>query len=155
MAPEVLTKSYSSAWDMWSIGVILYIMLWGYPPFDGETETDILKSVQNMKYEFSDKIWENISDEAKDLISNLLVPEDQRLSPKETLKHPWLEIVNESSSSRKKNPLKKVHMERLRNFHKMANFKKVVLTFIASRTTDKEIMEEMKVFQELDKNKDG
>jgi calcium-dependent protein kinase len=155
MAPEVLTESYNSACDMWSIGVILYIMLWGYPPFDGETEDDILKAVQISKFDFNDKIWQNVSEDAKDLISSLLVSEDQRLSPKEALKHPWIIKSNVVASDANGHPFKNVHMNRLKKFHKMANFKKVVLTFIASRTTDKEILEEMKAFSELDKNKDG
>ena len=155
MAPEVLTESYNSAWDMWSIGVILYIMLWGYPPFDGQTEDDILKQVAKQAYDFDDKIWESVSEEAKDLIRNLLVPENERLSPKEALKHPWITMNSEKVPESSKRQFKSVHMNRLKHFHKLANFKKVVLTFIASRTTDKEIMEEMQAFKELDKNKDG
>jgi calcium-dependent protein kinase len=139
---------------MWSIGVILYIMLCGYPPFDGENEEEILIAVQKAKFEFKDPIWEHISADAKDLICKLLAPEDERISPKDALKHPWL-ISSKSKNEEIKTQLRPVHMERLRKFHKMANFKKVVLTFIASRTTDKEVMEEMKAFQSLDKNKDG
>ena len=154
MAPEVLSESYNSACDMWSIGVILYIMLWGYPPFDGQTEDDILKAVEKRKFDFDDKIWDNVSDDAKDLINKLLVPEDERLSPKEALKHPWI-VSNSEVSNGVGHQFKPIHMNRLKHFHKLANFKKVVLTFIASRTTDKEIMEEMKAFKELDKNKDG
>ena len=53
---------------MWSIGVILFIMLSGYPPFDGGTEEEIFKSIINQKFSFEDQIWEKVSDEAKDLI---------------------------------------------------------------------------------------
>lgn len=141
---------------MWSVGVILYIMLCGYPPFDGNTEEEIFKAIQTQKYDFNDDVWEQVSDEAKDLISKLLVPENERLSPKEALKHPWLENISEADHSDKpKVPLGKTHITRLKNFHKMENFKKVVFTFIASRTSDNEILEEMEAFKKLDKNKDG
>jgi calcium-dependent protein kinase len=156
IAPEVLEENYSMACDMWSIGVILYIMLCGYPPFDGDTEEEIFKAIQAQKYDFNDEVWEHLSDEAKDLISKLLVPENERLSPKEALKHPWLERLSETDPEDKpKVPLGKTHINRLKNFHKMENFKKVVFTFIASRTSDKEILEEMEAFKKLDKNKDG
>ena len=154
MAPEILTENYSNSWDMWSIGVILYIMLWGYPPFDGDTEEDILRAVQKQQYSFSDEIWDKVSEEAKDLISKLLVPEDQRLSPKEALKHPWL-LNATKKSDETKTSISSEHIQRLRKFHKIENFKKVVLTFIASRTTDKEVLDQMNMFKKLDKNKDG
>lgn len=122
MAPEVLSENYNSSWDMWSIGVILYIMLCGYPPFDGDTEDDILIAVQKQKYDFKDKTWETISDEAKDLISKLLVPENERLSPKEALNHPWILAADDKTSDSKAS-FKTVHMNRLRKFHKLSNFK--------------------------------
>lgn len=154
MAPEVLTENYTNACDMWSIGVILYIMLCGYPPFDGDTEEDILNAVTRQEYDFNDDVWNNVSEEAKDLISNLLVPEDKRLSPKEALKHPWV-ALNTKKKVEVKAELNTAHIQRLRKFHKIENFKKVVLTFIASRTTDKEVVEQMNIFNRLDKNKDG
>lgn len=75
MAPEVLEQNYSEKCDYWSLGVILYMMLSGYPPFDGVTEDEILMGVKSMEYDFDDEAWYSISDEAKDLVSNLLIPE--------------------------------------------------------------------------------
>ena len=72
MAPEVLEQNYSNACDMWSWGVILYVMLCGYPPFDGDTEEEIFLSVQKGIYDFNDEVWDNVSDEAKDLIHKVL-----------------------------------------------------------------------------------
>ena len=83
MAPEVFQDDYNQSCDMWSIGIILYLMLGGYPPFDGDTQEEIIESIKNQKYTFDGEMWSNVSPEGKDLIRSLLVHEDERLSPKE------------------------------------------------------------------------
>ena len=72
IAPEVLKGSYTTQCDNWSMGVVLYIMLSGKPPFGGKNNNEILNNVLNGKPDFSTPTWKNISDDAKDLISNLL-----------------------------------------------------------------------------------
>ena len=59
---------------MWSAGVILYIMLSGYPPFHGEDDMEVFQKVINYDYDFEDEVWYQISDEAKDLVSKLMSP---------------------------------------------------------------------------------
>lgn len=90
MAPEVIIQNYTKECDLWSIGVILYVMLSGYPPFFGNNEREILENVLAGKYDFDDEVWNSISDEAKDLIGKLLVPESERLRANDIKKHPWL-----------------------------------------------------------------
>jgi hypothetical protein len=94
-----------------------------------------------------------VSEEAKDLIQRLLVPEDERLSPKEALEHPWVEKMEVTEAETPS--LGTNHMKRLKKFQKAKNFRKAVLTFIASRVSDSEIEKEMKAFKGLDRNKDG
>ena len=73
IAPEILKKEpYSSKCDIWSIGVIFYILLCGYPPFNGEDDEEIMKKVQIGKYQTSDIEWEYVSPEAKDLVSKMI-----------------------------------------------------------------------------------
>jgi len=92
VAPEVLTEdTYTNAVDMWSVGVIIYILLSGYPPFYDESPPKIFKKITEAKYDFDDPVWDDISDMAKDLIKKLLVKDpEQRLSAKQCLKHPWI-----------------------------------------------------------------
>jgi len=92
VAPEVLTEdTYTNAVDMWSVGVIIYILLSGYPPFYDDAPPKIFKKITEAKYDFNDPAWEHVSDLAKDLIRKLLVRDpEERLTAAECLKHPWL-----------------------------------------------------------------
>jgi len=102
VAPEVLTwyddddagTPYGKGSDMWSMGVLLYVILSGCSPFNAEEEEALLKLVAEAKYEFYEKEWANISAEAKDLIERLLkVDPSLRYTMEETLQHPWLVAV--------------------------------------------------------------
>ncbi len=72
IAPEVLNNNYDEKCDLWSIGVILYILLCGYPPFNGANDDQIIKRVKQGKYRTDDEEWTNISPEAIDLVNRLL-----------------------------------------------------------------------------------
>mmetsp|Transcript_451 Transcript_451/g.416 ORF Transcript_451/g.416 Transcript_451/m.416 type:complete len:179 (-) Transcript_451:150-686(-) len=80
IAPEVLKGDYDQSCDIWSAGVILYILLCGYPPFYGKNDMEILKSVKAQKYDFDGPEWKEISELAKDLIRKMLVPSEKRLT---------------------------------------------------------------------------
>jgi calcium-dependent protein kinase len=72
VSPEVLNREYTKACDMWSIGVITYILLCGYPPFYGDSDQQIFESVRVGRFDFPSPDWDDISDEAKDFIKALL-----------------------------------------------------------------------------------
>ncbi len=72
IAPEVLKGSYTTQCDNWSMGVVMYIMLSGRPPFGGKNNSEILHNVLHGTFDFTATVWQSISNEAKDLISNLL-----------------------------------------------------------------------------------
>ena len=66
IAPEVLNKNYNSKCDIWSCGVICYILLSGMPPFNGQSDQEIMKKVRAGTFSFDDKVWNNISDNCKE-----------------------------------------------------------------------------------------
>eukprot|EP00239_Pterosperma_sp_CCMP1384_P003851 CAMPEP_0197843236 /NCGR_PEP_ID=MMETSP1438-20131217/62_1 /TAXON_ID=1461541 /ORGANISM="Pterosperma sp., Strain CCMP1384" /LENGTH=436 /DNA_ID=CAMNT_0043453241 /DNA_START=630 /DNA_END=1940 /DNA_ORIENTATION=- len=97
VAPEVIklledpnSAKYGQECDMWSAGVILYILLCGFQPFDSENEQDLFNLIQTGEYSLEDPVWNNVSDEAKDLIANLLcIHPAKRMTAADALKHPW------------------------------------------------------------------
>lgn len=92
VAPEVLNASgYGKEVDMWSIGVITYILLCGFPPFYGDTVPEIFEQIMEANFDYPEEYWGSVSKEAKDFINKLLVVDsDKRLSASDALKHPWL-----------------------------------------------------------------
>eukprot|EP01083_Nonionella_stella_P018957 52749_1 len=92
VAPEVLAnKGYNNKADIWSLGVILYILLVGYQPFAGNSVNDVYRLIANGDYNFNSKRWENVSESAKNLIKCLLeVDVNKRYSAKDIKFHPFI-----------------------------------------------------------------
>ena len=91
MAPEVIEKNYNEKCDIWSCGVIAFILLAGTPPFNGQSFIEIKKSVRKGEVSFKDKVWTEVSQSAKDFITLLLTRDKAaRPSAADCLKHPWL-----------------------------------------------------------------
>ncbi|XP_057950771.1 CDPK-related kinase 3-like [Malania oleifera] len=95
VAPEVLHRSYSLEADMWSIGVITYILLCGSRPFWARTESGIFRSVLRADPNFDDSPWPAVSSEAKDFVKRLLNKDNRkRMTAAQALTHPWLRDEN-------------------------------------------------------------
>lgn len=92
VAPEVLAqKPYGKAVDVWSIGVISYILLCGYPPFYDENDANLFAQILKGEFEFDSPYWDDISEEAKDFIRSLMcVNVDNRLTCHTALEHCWI-----------------------------------------------------------------
>jgi calcium-dependent protein kinase len=154
IAPEVLNKKYNEKCDIWSCGVILYIILSGMPPFNGQSDQEIMKKVRVGKFSFSDPAWSNISDKAKDLITKLLTYEvDKRPSAEQALQHPW---ITEFSSQQVDSNLAVGALSNLKNFRADQKLKQATFAFIASQLLSKSEKESLaRVFKAIDKNGDG
>ncbi|KAK5583786.1 hypothetical protein RB653_005386 [Dictyostelium firmibasis] len=121
VAPEVLNATgYDKEVDMWSIGVITYILLCGFPPFYGDTVPEIFEQIMEANYEFPEEYWGSVSNEAKDFIRKLLVVDvSKRLNAVNALKHPWLK--SNSNTSINVGKMKEYIVERQKTQTKLVN----------------------------------
>jgi len=92
VAPEILEGvAYGTKCDIWSLGVITYILLGGYPPFSHSEPRKLYALIRKAEYEFHDQYWKDESQEAKDFITSCLTLNPvRRLSASEALRHPWI-----------------------------------------------------------------
>ena len=150
VAPEVLDGNYNEKCDVWSAGVILYILLSGEPPFNGPNDREIYKAISKMIYQFPYNKWKKISKNAIDLIEKCLVPEDKRISAKEVLEHPWFKkIDNEENADIQ------IDLPSFKDYVNSCKLKKMTLTYIASRLNENDVSNLREIFTSFDKNKDG
>lgn len=115
MAPELLKGKYGHKVDIWSVGVISYILLCGSPPFGGESNEEIFERVEAGKYQMEHNPWPEVSNSAKDFIKQILtVDPKERKEAKELLKHPFLMFRTKNNiSKRNRNSKKKNAFQRL------------------------------------------
>lgn len=152
LAPEVLKGKYGRECDIWSLGVIMYLMLCGYQPFEGDDMREIFSKISKAHYEFPSPEWDNVTDQAKDLVRKMLNPApNKRIPISEILRHTWFVDQIESRptavSGRVLATLKKYRAPK----KLQAEVMRVMIKFM---TTDD--MQEMRdVFLELDRERTG
>ena len=151
VSPEILAGKYNEKCDIWSTGVILYVLLSGEPPFNGPSDGAIYSKIKKMKFNFSSEKWDKISKEAKDLISHMIVKEEERYKASQVLAHPWFKIAKEKLSLEKLN----FDSQFLKQYKDMNKLKKMVLVYIASRLQENEISDLKLIFQAFDRDNDG
>lgn len=150
VSPEVLNGNYDDRCDIWSAGVILYILLSGEPPFNGPNDNEIYRKICKMHFEFPKEKWCKISKDAIDLIKKMLTPEAKRLTAQEVLEHPWFKKVETQPEIQLD-----FNTDKFKNYIHMNHLKKIVLTYIATRLKDNEVKHLRETFEAFDKNSDG
>jgi len=155
IAPDVLNKSYTEKCDIWSLGVILYILLVGYPPFNGSDDKKIIDAVKKGKYTLDEPEWDDVSEEAIDLVKKCLTYDpDKRISASEALEHAWFKKFAKGEKVKKSLALKA--LGNLKNFRAEQKLKQATLAYIVSQCLTKEETDKMEsIFESMDKNNDG
>ncbi|XP_020093681.1 calcium-dependent protein kinase 29-like [Ananas comosus] len=152
MAPEVLKRNYGPEVDVWSAGVILYILLCGVPPFWAETDEGIAQAIIRSVIDFEREPWPKVSENAKDLVRRMLDPNPYtRLTAKEVLEHPWLKNANMAPNI----SLGEAVRDRLKQFSAMNKFKKKVLRVVAKNLPVEEVANIKQMFHMMDTDKNG
>ena len=153
ISPEIIKGNYDEKCDIWACGVILYILLAGYPPFSGNTDKEVYNLITNLKYDFDKERWKNISKYAKELIKNMLTPAKNRFSAKQVLASKWFEIkLKDNIDVNINNRLDYRRINKYKNYNKL---KKAILTFIASRLSCEESSKLREIFLNMDEDKNG
>ncbi|EXB99432.1 Calcium-dependent protein kinase 13 [Morus notabilis] len=152
MAPEVLKRSYGPEIDIWSAGVILYILLCGVPPFWAESEQGVAQAILRGLIDFKRDPWPNISESAKNLVKQMLEPDPKlRLTAKQVLEHPWLQNAKKAPNV----PLGDIVKSRLKQFSMMNRFKRKALRVIADFLSTEEVEDIKEMFRKMDTDNDG
>ncbi|TKY55895.1 Calcium-dependent protein kinase 28 [Spatholobus suberectus] len=152
VAPEVLKRKSGPQSDVWSIGVITYILLCGRRPFWDKTEDGIFKEVLRKKPDFRQKPWPTISNAAKDFVKKLLVKDPRaRLTAAQALSHPWVREGGEALEI----PIDISVLSNMRQFVKYSRLKQFALRALASTLNEEELADLKDQFDAIDVDKNG
>ncbi|KAJ8549183.1 hypothetical protein K7X08_032890 [Anisodus acutangulus] len=152
VAPEVLKRRSGPESDVWSIGVITYILLCGRRPFWDKTEDGIFKEVLRNKPDFRRKPWSNISNSAKDFVKKLLVKDPRaRFTAAQSLSHPWVREGGDASEI----PLDISVLSNMRQFVRYSRLKQFALRALASTLDEEELADLRDQFSAIDVDKNG
>ncbi|CAF2073770.1 hypothetical protein Bca4012_088897 [Brassica carinata] len=151
VAPEVLHRSYSTEADIWSVGVIVYILLCGSRPFWARTESGIFRAVLKADPTFDDTPWPLLSSEARDFVKRLLNKDPRRrLTAAQALSHPWIKDLNDA-----KVPLDILVFKLMRAYLRSSSLRKAALRALSKTLTVDELFYLREQFALLEPSKNG
>jgi len=151
ISPEILQGKYDEKCDIWSAGVILYIIICGYPCFNGEDDDEIFAAILKGDIAFPSPEWDDVSDDVKILIKKMLSSPDKRLTAEQVLNETWVKD-NAPNAGKALLPLK---IDPFKNYSNSNKLRKAVLTYIASRLSEEEIQKIKAIFESIDIDNDG
>jgi calcium-dependent protein kinase len=156
MAPQVLQGVYTSQADMWSFGVIVYMLLSSHRPFYNKRRNIMIDRIMRCDYSFDKDYWKPISSEAKDFISKLLVLDPQiRYNAAQAQNHAWLSKEFKLSDRAPRDSFQTAVADNLLVYKETAQLKKVALNIIAHRSSPAEILQLRKCFDAYDTANNG
>ena len=151
MAPEVILSNYNEKCDVWSCGVILYIMLSGNPPFFDNNKEKLKEKICNLEYNFNLPIFSKISEDAKDLLKQIFVSNENRPTISDVLNSTWVKENAPNSSSESFN----IDWGHIQKYSKLNLVQKSVINFRAFHMNTNEAQEFIDTFKLIDENSDG
>jgi len=155
MAPEVLTGSYTSQCDLWSLGVIVFVMLCGYAPFPG-SRAEKRANIRQGKFHMCPKRWAHVSKDAQAFTRSLLVVDpSSRLSARAAMDHPWLAQQHPTSFWRREAKLNGSVVTALREFGRASKFRRCCLEMIAWSLSSEECEGVLEHFRAMDQSRQG
>lgn len=158
IAPEVIQKNYDKRCDLWSCGVILYILLCGRMPFGGNDNREIFRNIQKGHYDMNIPPFPTVSNEAKDLIDKLLQQDpNKRLSAEDALQHPWFTKwkIKDKMSELKSKQIRAM-IRNIREYKSNHILQQAALAYIVHNLPNIEVVQNAcRLFVKIDKNLDG
>ncbi len=157
IAPEILKRKYTEKCDLWSCGVILYILLVGYPPFEGDTTEEIIECVREGKIIMDGPEWDVISNTAKDLVFKMLEYKyEKRISAQDAIKHSWIQSFQEKNLKPLEEKVVTNALNNIKNFNAKEKLQQAAIAFIIHFQFASDENKELKeIFLKLDINGDG
>ena len=155
MCPEMFKGPYDEKCDVWSAGVILYMMITGLVPFYAKELSQLRRLICTTQVDFSKPVWENVSSEAKDLVNKMLDKNpNKRPSAQQVLSHKWFNRYESETLSDL--PISADALDNLAKFYAKDKLKRTIFTFIATNMIDDESSKDLaRLFRAIDKNEDG
>jgi len=154
VAPQVIAGRYDKSCDIWSCGVIMYVLLCGYPPFHGPTDADVLESVKRGTFAFNPLHWRHVSQDAKQLIRMMLKKKvTERFTADQVVGHEW--IRHKAPMAAEDAELHAGFVDNLKTFRLHNRFKQAALQLISTQLKEDQIKALHDTFVALDKDGDG
>ena len=156
MAPEAIRGVFFPESDLWSIGVIMFIMVTGRHPFKGKSRKEIFKKILRGSYDKELLNKKSVSDNLKNLIENILIIDPtKRITVESTLKHKWFDIIYKRRKSLTYNVISSDILDSIQNFQNFNLFQKEILYYFAKISKDQDIKELKEAFMLIDTDDSG
>eukprot|EP01032_Pedospumella_encystans_P015723 gene15723-17969_t len=156
VAPEVLEGNYDAKCDVWSIGVIAFMLLSGTPPFYGRSDADTLNAVRLGRWHFDEYLFKPVSSDAKDFITKCLTRKPVlRPSAADALKHRWFNQLRSMKTEEERKSVSLQVVQRLDNFIKRTKLSKIIMDVVAHTLLPEQIADLRVQFTKFDKSESG